>query len=133
MFRSGASPVRRAIRRLTGFMSVGAALVLLVGGVTVFGSHSLAGASTTTVSTFAVNPSSVNWVGATVTLSAKVANATTCTFSATPAVKALPVKKTCTNGTVDEKVAIPKNSGVKTITYSSVFRSRVRRRSRQRR
>ena len=82
MFRAGTSSRRQTIRKISGVMSVCVALVLLVGGVTAFGSDSLAGASTmTAVSSFAAKPSSLTWVGGTVTLSAKVANAKTCTFS----------------------------------------------------
>lgn len=124
MFRAGTSPRRGAIRRLSGAMSLCAALVLLVGGVTDFGSDSLAGASTkTSVSSFTAKPSSLTWTGGTVTLSAKVANAKTCTFSVTPAIKGLPAPKSCTNGTVDESVTVPKNTGRKVITY--IFHLRV--------
>jgi hypothetical protein len=100
-------------------MSIGAALVLLAGGVTVFGSDSVAGASTkTSVSSFITKPSSLTWTGGTVTLSAKVANAKTCTFSVVPTIESVLPPKACTKGTVDEKVTVPKNTGKKVITYS---------------
>ena len=113
MLRSGTS-----IRKLGGAMWVGAALVLLVGGITL-GSDPVAGAAAkTSVSSFTAKPSSLTWAGGTVTLSAKVADAKTCAFSVTPAIRGLPATKACTNGTVSEKVTVPKNTGTKAITYA---------------
>jgi alpha-tubulin suppressor-like RCC1 family protein len=117
--RTGASPVRRTIRKLSGMISIGVALVLLAGGVAELGSTSVAGASTpTTVTSFTAKPTSLTWAGGAVTLSAKVANAKTCTFSVTPKVEGLPAEKACASGTVDEKVTVPKNTGTKPITYT---------------
>ena len=117
MFGTGTSPMRGTIRRLSGVTSIGAALLLLVGGLTVFGSDSIAGASTkTTVSSFAAKPTSLASTGGTVTLSAKVSGAKTCAFSVTPTIKGLPATKSCTSSTVTEKVTVPKNTGTKAIT-----------------
>ncbi len=69
------------------------------------------------VASFTVNPSSLSWAGGTVTLSVKVANAKTCTFSVAPAIKGLPAKELC-NGTVDQKVTVPKNNGKTVITFT---------------
>ena len=119
MLTTGTSSGRGVIRKLGGAAVMGAALVLVVGATTVFGATVVAGAGTkTTVSSFTAKPSSLTWAGGAVTLSAKVANAKTCTFSVTPAIKGLPAKKTCTNGTVDQKVTVPKNTGTKAITYT---------------
>ncbi len=76
MFKAGTSLVQGVVPKLGGAISVGAALVLLIGGIAVFGSDSIAGASTkTSVSSFAAKPSSLTWAGGTVTLSAKVTDA----------------------------------------------------------
>ncbi|MGA3147184.1 MAG: hypothetical protein ABSF33_06880 [Acidimicrobiales bacterium] len=99
-------------------MSIGAALVLLVGGVTMFGSASVASASArTTVTSLKAKPSSLTWAGGTVTLHARVTNATGCVFSVTPTIKGLPTKKSCSNGIVDEKVTVPRNTRSKAMTY----------------
>ena len=119
MFGTGTSPMRGAIRRLTGVMSIGAALLLLLTGIAVLGSASVAGASAkTTVSSFAAKPTSLTYAGGSVTLSAKVANAKTCTFSVTPTIKGLPATKSCTSSTVTEKVTVPKNTKTTAITYT---------------
>ncbi len=110
--------MRGTIRRLAGVMSIGAALLLLVSGVTMFSSASMASASTrTTATSLKVKPTSLTWVGGTVTLHARVTDATTCIFSVAPTVKGLPARKTCTTGIVDEKVTVPKNTRAKAITY----------------
>jgi hypothetical protein len=98
-------------------LAIGAVLVLLVGGATM-GSASTASASTrTTVTALKATPSSLTWVGGTVTLHARVTNAATCVFSVTPTIKGLPARKPCTNGIVDEKVTVPRNTRTKAITY----------------
>jgi hypothetical protein len=100
-------------------MSIGAALVLLVTWLTAFAPNSEAGASTkTAVASFVAKPTSPTWVGGAVALSAKVSNAKTCTFSVTPTIKGLPVKKGCTGGTVQEMVTVPENKGTTTTTYT---------------
>jgi hypothetical protein len=115
MIKGGPSLRWGSIRRLSG---IGAALVLLVVGVAVFGLVSGSGASTnTSVSSFTAKPSLLTWIGGSATLSATVSSAKQCVFSAKPAVKGLPATKSCTNGTVDEKVTVPKNTGPK-ITYT---------------
>ena len=79
--------------------------------VTSTGDQLFLGASAkTTVSSFAVKPARITWLGGTVTLSAKVSNAKSCTYSVTPSIKGLPITRSCTNGTAIEKVTIPKNS-----------------------
>ena len=122
----GVSPRRGAIasnrlakhNRLFRPASVGAALTLLLTGIAVLGSEPVAGAAAkTTVSSFAAKPSSLTWAGGTVTLSAKVTNAKSCTFSVKPAIKRLPVTS-CTNGIVNEKLSVPKNTGKSVITYT---------------
>jgi alpha-tubulin suppressor-like RCC1 family protein len=119
MVATGTSFGPGACRKLGRALSMGAALLLAVAGSAAFGSPAVAGAATkTTVSSFTAKPSSLTWAGGAVTLSAKVANAKTCTFSVTPSIKGLPAKKTCTSGTVDEKVTVPKNTGTKAITYT---------------
>ena len=102
MFGTGNSPMRGAIRRLSGVMvTVGAALLLLLTGIAVLGSDSVAGASTNpTVSSFTAKPTSLTSTGGTVTLSAKVSGAKTCAFSVTPTIKGLPATKSCTSASV---------------------------------
>jgi hypothetical protein len=118
MIRAGTPPMSGAIRRLTGALSIGAALVILVGGLTFFSSDSVAGASTrTTVTSLKTTPASLTWVGGTVTVHARVTNAATCIFSVRPTIKGLPTKRPCTKGVVDQRVSVPKNTGTKAITY----------------
>jgi alpha-tubulin suppressor-like RCC1 family protein len=107
----GVRPHSRAV-------AVGAVIALVLSGVTMLDPAPPAGASTPpTVSAFTAKPSSLTWAGGTVTLSLKVANAKTCTFSVTPAIKGLPAKQLC-NGTVNQKVTVPKNTGKKVITFA---------------
>ncbi len=112
------APLRGPLRELSHALSIAVAVVLLV-GLAMFGSGSVGWAATkTAVSSFAAKPSSLTWAGGAVTLSAKVSNAKRCTFSAKPAVRGLPVTKPCSNGTVDQRVIVPKNEGEKAATYT---------------
>jgi len=64
MFKAGAFAMRRTSRKPICVVSVSAVLVLLVGGLSVIGPQSVAGASTkTTVSSFAAKPASLTWTG----------------------------------------------------------------------
>ncbi len=113
---TGNSSRRSRLFRLT---SVLGSLTVLLTGIAVLGSDWPAGASTvTSVTSLTARPSSLTWVGGTVTLSAKVANARTCTFSVAPTTKGLPTTKPCTNGAVDERVNIRQNTGKKPTTYT---------------
>ena len=78
---------------------------------------SVAATPAPTVSSPTVTPSSVTSSGGLVTLSATVANAISCTFSSSPAVPGLPATIPCTNGTVNEQVMIPADTGKKAITH----------------
>lgn len=100
-------------------MSTGAALLLLLTGITVLGAASVAAASPTiSVSSFTAKPSALTWAGGSVTLSAQVTAAKTCTFSVTPVIKGLPTTKSCTNSTVSQTVTVPKNVGEKVTAYT---------------
>jgi hypothetical protein len=70
------------------------------------------------VTAFTVTPSSVATQNGWVTLSATVANASSCEFSAKPAVSGLPVAVPCSTGAVTEGVDLPPNAGKKTARYS---------------
>jgi len=70
-----------------------------------------------TVSSFAATPPSLGSSGGAVTLSANVTNATSCTFTSNKPVVGLPATLPCSNGTVDENVNVPTNTGMKAITY----------------
>jgi alpha-tubulin suppressor-like RCC1 family protein len=99
-------------------LTAGAVVALVLSGVTMSVPDPTAAASTQpTVSSFTVNPTTLTWAGGTVTLSVKVANAKTCTFSVAPAIKGLPAKQLC-NGTVNQKVTVPKNNGKTVITFT---------------
>jgi len=66
-----------------------------------------------TVSSFGASPLTVLATGGTVTLSADVTNATSCTFSSNKAVAGLPVSVACSNGPVAEDVTLPVNAAKK--------------------
>jgi hypothetical protein len=70
------------------------------------------------VTAFAVTPSSVTTHNGWVTLSATVTNASSCAFSAKPAVSSLPAAVPCSTGAVTEVVDLPANSGKRTTKYS---------------
>ena len=102
--------------------SLSAALVLVTTGFALLGPDLQAGASTkTAVTAFEAKPALISWAGKTVTLSATVAHARTCTFSVTPRVKGLPVTKPCENGAVKQTAVIPGNTGTTQLTYTFGF------------
>jgi hypothetical protein len=76
-------------------------------------------ASRPIVSDFTASPSAFYSDGGIVGLSAQVTNATSCVFSAKPAVAGLPVTVACPNGTVTNPagLTLPANTGNKTVTY----------------
>ena len=77
-----------------------------------------------TVSGFASNRSIVSTSNGTITLSARVANATRCVFLTTSrGVPGLPYAKTCTSGTVSDAVTLPYNYSASSAHY--VFRLSV--------
>ncbi len=116
MFGAGG---QRLNRTTSGVLSVGAVLSLLTGGAAVIGSGSVVGASTkTAVSSFTANPSALIWKGGKVTLSAKLTDAKTCTFSVTPKINGLPATKSCTKTSVTDIVTIPNNDETRTVTYT---------------
>jgi surface antigen len=63
-----------------------------------------------TVSSFSASPSTLTANGGTVTLSANVTNATSCTFTSNRAVSGLLMSTPCSNGNVSDTVSIPANS-----------------------
>jgi outer membrane protein assembly factor BamB len=93
---------------------------MLCSALVVFGMPSPAAAKPagTTVSSFAVSPSSLGSQGGEVDLTAHVTDATSCAFSADKPVNGLPVTTSCSNGTVDDPwIVVPTNSGKASITY----------------
>lgn len=104
----------RAGARLTGIHGA-----LPLGAVAAFGLILGSCAPTnTSVSSFMARPSSFAWFGGSTRLSAKVSNGRECRFSVSSAVKMLPTKRTCSTGTVSEKLTVPMNRGPKAITYT---------------
>ena len=71
-----------------------------------------------TLTSFAVTPSTVDSAGGSVSLSAQVADANICTFSSNQAVAGLPSVFPCTNGTVNDTVSVPANTGKTAETYT---------------
>ena len=70
-----------------------------------------------TVSGFAVTPNALDAPGGSVTLSARVTSALSCTFSSNKPVTGLPAKVHCANGVVKKRVTIPANTGKSTLSY----------------
>jgi alpha-tubulin suppressor-like RCC1 family protein len=69
-------------------------------------------ASAPVITSFTVTPSPVRAAGGTVTATAKVRSAQTCTFSIKPKVKGLPVTRHCASGTAKVSVKFPANGSV---------------------
>jgi hypothetical protein len=73
------------------------------------------------ISSYISNPSPVSWTGGSVTLSADVANATTCTFSAAGhairTVSGLPATVPCTSGNASVNVTVNANHRRHTASY----------------
>lgn len=72
-----------------------------------------------TITGFTANPSTVSTTNGNVTLSATVANGTSCVFSVVKggAVPGLPHTTPCSSGTVSDTVAFPFNYGTKALKY----------------
>jgi alpha-tubulin suppressor-like RCC1 family protein len=67
---------------------------------------------------FAATPYALASSGGSVTLSAQVANATSCVFSSKPVATGLPATVACSSGTVTENVVVPANTGGKAARYT---------------
>jgi hypothetical protein len=106
-------PGRQGQRSSAGLSASGIACLLLV-------MAAVAGAKVPkpSVTAFTVTPSSVATQNGWVTLSATVADASSCVFSAKPAVSGLPVAVPCSTGAVTEDVDLPPNTGKKAAKYS---------------
>ncbi len=73
----------------------------------------------TTVTNFTATPSTLTAAGGQVTLSANVANATSCTFTSNkPGVTGLLTGVACPNGTVTDHISLPPNIAKRAATYS---------------
>ena len=70
-----------------------------------------------TVTSFAANASSLPTPGGDLTLAASVANATSCTVTATPSLPGLPATTSCTQGRASFPLGVPANAGSKNLTY----------------
>jgi hypothetical protein len=70
------------------------------------------------ISAFTASPATLHATGGTLTLSGKVARATSCKLSASPALSGLPVTLSCSAGTVSRAVAVPANAAAGAVTYS---------------
>lgn len=104
-----AGSLRRFGVVLAGLVVVSALLV------TVGGTAGAAKLVKPKIADFVASPASVTTSDGTVTLSATVANATTCTLSSSLGITALPVPTNCSGGTVSQTVIVPLNSGRKAI------------------
>jgi alpha-tubulin suppressor-like RCC1 family protein len=69
------------------------------------------------ITRMAASPSSITDNDGTVTISASVANASTCTLSSKLPVQGLPVTVSCTSGTFSENVILPYNSVHRALRY----------------
>ncbi|HEX4101405.1 MAG TPA: hypothetical protein VHY21_12840, partial [Pseudonocardiaceae bacterium] len=72
----------------------------------------------TRVADFIASPSALGSAGGLITLSAVVKNATSCVFSAQPAVSGLPATVACSSGTVQENVTLPANAATTPVKYT---------------
>jgi hypothetical protein len=72
------------------------------------------------ISFFRATPKTLRLAGGAVSLTASVKNATSCTFSVTPALKGLPKTDSCNSGRATTDVSLPENTGaaVKTDRFS---------------
>ncbi len=70
-----------------------------------------------TVSSFTASPPTLYNNGGTVTLSAVVTNATSCTLSSKKPVPGMPATVACSGGTVTYSVTLPPNAGKKPVKY----------------
>jgi hypothetical protein len=76
-----------------------------------------AGLPVPSLKSFTVSPTSLPPQGGPVTLSATVTAATTCVFSARPAVPGLPVTLPCSGGSVSTQVTVPANHTAMPVSY----------------
>ena len=70
-----------------------------------------------TVTSFAANASSLPTPGGNLILAASVANATSCTVTATPSLPGLPATTSCTQGKASFPMSVPANAGSKNLKY----------------
>ena len=109
------------VHKLRHLASMGVVLTLILAELAVLGlpSAAQAGPVKPTVSSFAVTPTSLGYLGGSVTLSAQVTNAISCLFTSNqPGITGLPATIPCSSGTVtDAEVGVPANSGKRTIKY----------------
>ncbi len=69
------------------------------------------------VTGFAANYPTVGMYGGSITVSAAVANATTCSLSSNKSLAGLPSPIDCSNGAVSQTIAFPANPGKKAFIY----------------
>ena len=69
------------------------------------------------ISLFEATPPELNSAGGSIGLSATVADASTCTFSSSPAVAGLPTTVSCASGSAGHSVTLPANTTKKAKTY----------------
>ena len=69
------------------------------------------------VSSFTATPKTLTPAGGAVTLTASVKNATSCTFSVTPALKGLPKTDSCKSDRATTKISLPEKTAVAVKTY----------------
>ncbi len=108
------SPTRGSGGRLA--VSAGAAIAIAIG----FGTSAASAAPATpkpVISKFQLSTTEVPSKGGRVTLTASVSNATSCTFSAKPAVAKLPATLKCSSGSAAKSVWLPANDTDAPVTY----------------
>jgi hypothetical protein len=73
---------------------------------------------------FAASPTSAPSAGGSVTLSAAVSGAQTCTLSVKPSLKGFPVANTCPSGSFSEQaLSLPANTTTKAVDYAFTLSS----------
>lgn len=106
---------RLHLGRVGAVLAVG--VIGLIGVVEPVGAVSTTKAAKPTLTDFYVTPTSLYSTGGTVTMTADVTNATSCTFVSKPAVANPPATVGCSDGSVTENITLPADAGKKAVKY----------------
>ena len=104
--------LRRTTKRFLGAVAVATLSTIVIAAPT------LAASPKPTVRSFKVTPTSLIATGGSVTFTASVKNATSCTFSVTPSVKGLPATVPCKAGKASERATLPANGSAHVERYT---------------
>jgi hypothetical protein len=97
--------------------ALGAGLAALLVSFTAPAAAAVSHPAKPTVTSVRLSKSSLSSSGGTITVTASVRHATTCTFASTPRLHGLPAKLKCSSGKATEKVRLPANAGDAALSY----------------